>query len=375
MLQTWHDVLRWCLAESAILGMAFVASIAVVIVATGAFRILAYILSLFLGIIRFVWRICVMFRTLYMGMFYPKVLLNEIERSIAEPYPKLQQTLDKVLSENRSKSKEVVIDLTMSDEDSAKDLHAQVKNEVRRYHMSQAFRDVIVSHVNAVHDKKSAEERNFENQEKTREETAWHRLYVEMRVSFHKVSKKLTEDELEIETGRIAGFEIAFGKENGSDGVVREDYWTIEQKIHFAKRFVIDLFDSDELPLQIDPMCNSDADEEYSTVITHINPVVLCGRIYVETIDNWNKRTRYDPSDYSSMLIYLNNNNMSGNMSDAAWLKIQEKDRTERRARLSEEAQYAQNLAEAIEADRIIARDSAILMNVRTHRSGKTYAT
>jgi hypothetical protein len=378
MLQSLKDVWRWCAVESVFLGLAFGASVFVVVVAMGVCHVLKYILRFLLTVSRFVWRLCITVRTLYMGLFHPKTLLNEIECAIHEsdkPHPEMQQALDKILSEHRKKSRGAVIDLT-SPEDTVIDLavpeesiRERVKAEVHRYHMSREFRDVVMSHVTAIRDTKSGEEQHFENQEKTREETAWYKLYVENRASFYKVSKKLTEDVREIEETRIDGFELGFGK----DDVVKEVDWTISQKIHFAKRFVIDAFGSDVLPVEIDAIANSNTDEEYSTNITHVNTVVLCGRIYVETIDNWNNRAHYDPSEYSSMVIYTNNN-IGGHMSDGAWSMLHEKDRAERRARLAEDVQYAQDLAEAIEADRVVARDNAILMNVRAHRSGKTYA-
>ena len=375
-LQTWSDVWRWCVVESMFLGLIFCLSVGVAVAATGVFLAVRGVLRLVWALFRFVWRLCVMFRTLYVGMFYPKVLLNEIELAIEEskkPSSELQKVLDKVLSEHPAKKKEVLIDLTCDTESEAVlNIRDKVKMEVDLYHMSRAFRDVILSHVAAARDTKSAEEKSFERQEKTREETAWHRLYVDHRASFHKISKKLTKEQRDAEESRIAGFELGF--EEGSE--VKEAFWTIEQKIYYAKRFVVGVFQSDNLPVEVGCVLDTsedDASEEYRTDITHINTVVLCGRIYVETIDSWNARKHYDPSDYSSMLSYTMNDSCE-HIDNDAWLALQERDRAERRARLSEEAQYAQDLDEAIEADRIVARDAAILMDVRAHRSGKTYA-
>jgi hypothetical protein len=369
LLRTRSDVWNWCVSELAFLGMAFGASVFVVVVAAGVFRMLMHILRAVCAVLRFVWKCCIAVRILYMGVFYPNVLLGEIACSIKEPVnscSELKTALDKVLSEHHAKTKELVADLTSAT--SEDDIREQVKLAMHRYHMSRAFRDVVLSHVTAVRDNKSADERHFQNQEKTREETAWHRLYIESRASFHKVSKKMTGEERENEKTRISGFEFGFVEGE----VVRESDWTIEQKIHVAKRFVVDVFGSDTLPVETADIVIDDDDEEHSTEITHVNTVVLCGRIYVETIDNWNNRLHYDPSDYSSLMNY-GDNRKTGDMGDTAWATLHEKDRAERRALLAEDAQYAQELADAVEADRIIARDTAILMNVRTHRSGKTY--
>lgn len=237
---------------------------------------------------------------------------------------------------------------------------AQVAAGVQTYVLSETFTALIKQHVEIALADRGSAERHFASQEKTREDLAWLRLYAENRKSLcdlRKIRQMISVSAEALEKTRVAGFELAYGRPEAA--------WTVDDRIHFAKRLVADIFESENLPADLGEV---DDAEEHTQYRTHVNPVVLCGRIYVETIDNWNNREHFDPAAYISIEVQSEIEPIKG----AAWLELHEADRALRRARLSEEAQFAMDLADAIEGDRVAARDLAV-GNTRTLRSGKTY--